>query len=74
MCSRFPCARIKDLSQRYVKNYSIDLVQNGNEARADMAAFLRAQRERFACPACGGIVDQHRGVCSECGRKTAGDE
>lgn len=66
-CSRFPCARIKDLSKRYTQNYDIDLVQSGMDAREDMEAFLQAQRIRFTCPKCGGVMDQHRRKCSACG-------
>lgn len=65
-CTRFPCARIQDLSKRYVKNYGIDLIQNGLDMRDDMEAFLPRQRERFTCAACGAIIDQHHRKCSEC--------
>jgi hypothetical protein len=66
-CSRFPCTRIKSLNQRYQQNYDIDLVQNGLDAKQDMDAFLQAQKERFTCKSCGGIIDQHHRRCSECG-------
>ena len=66
-CSRFRCARIKSLDQRYKQNYGVDLLQNGSDAKRDMDAFLQAQRERFACT-CGGIIDQHHKRCSECGK------
>lgn len=66
-CSRFPCSRIKSLDQRYRQNYHVDLIRNGSDAKRDMAAFLQAQRERFACGSCGGVIDQHHGRCSECG-------
>ncbi len=67
-CTRFPCARIKDLDKRYRQNYGVDLIQNGRDAQADMAAFLRAQQTRFTCPACGGTIDQHHRRCSVCGK------
>ncbi len=66
-CRRFPCAKIKSLSQRYVQNYNVDLTQNGFDAKRDMDAFLEAQRERFTCKSCGGVIDQHHKKCSECG-------
>lgn len=66
-CERFPCARIKDLSKRYNQNHDVDLIQNGLAAREDMRGFLAAQRARFLCSACGGIMDQHHQKCSECG-------
>lgn len=68
-CGRFPCARIKSLNKRYQENYHVDLVQNGMDAKRDMAAFLQAQKARFTCDACGGVIDQHHGRCSACGRE-----
>ena len=66
-CARFPCARIKSLNARYVQNYDVDLVQNGRDARENMDAFLAAQRARFTCGLCGGVIDQHHRRCGECG-------
>lgn len=66
-CGRFPCARIKRLNARYTQHYGVDLVQNGLEAKVNMQAFLLAQRERFQCKRCGGVISQHKGMCSECG-------
>ncbi|MGL4605851.1 MAG: DUF3795 domain-containing protein [Eubacteriaceae bacterium] len=66
-CGRFPCSHIKSLNKRYLKNYNVDLVQNGLDARQDMASFLKAQKKRFTCEICGGIINQHHRHCSECG-------
>ncbi|MEA5014323.1 MAG: DUF3795 domain-containing protein [Candidatus Limiplasma sp.] len=71
-CSRFPCARIKDLDKRYREKYGVDLVQNGLDAKRDMEAFLLAQRERFACQSCGGVISQHHQKCSACGKAADG--
>lgn len=65
-CAKFPCARIKSLNKRYTQDYGVDLVQNGRDARENMDAFLDAQRARFTCAHCGGIIDQHKGRCSDC--------
>ncbi len=66
-CEQFPCQRINSLNNTYRQKYDVDLVQNGNDAKQDMVTFLRKQAERFTCKACGGIIDQHRRKCSECG-------
>lgn len=66
-CGRFPCSEVRSLGKRYQENYDVDLIQNGLDARADMEAFLKSQRERFICKECGGIIDQHRQKCSDCG-------
>lgn len=68
-CGQFPCSRIKNLNKRYTKDYNIDLVQNGLDAREDMELFMWEQRKRFTCRYCGGIIDQHRKKCSECGNE-----
>jgi len=68
-CSRFPCSRIKSLNARYQQNYGVDMVQNGYDAKQDMDAFMLAQRERFLCKSCGGVIDQHHRRCSECGEE-----
>ena len=65
-CDRFPCNRIKSLDERYRRNYGVDLVKNGLDAKRDIHAFLRAQRQRFTCESCGGVIDQHRRQCAEC--------
>jgi hypothetical protein len=36
---------------------------------AGMAAFLEHERRQWTCPACGGIICVHTGVCSGCGRQ-----
>lgn len=66
-CNRFPCSHIKSLSTRYQQNYGVDLVQNEYDAKQDIDAFLLAQRVRFICKSCGGVIDQHYHRCSDCG-------
>jgi hypothetical protein len=72
-CADFPCAGIKRIDRRYLTRYGVGLVENGLAARrVGLRAFMAAERERWACPACpacGGIVSQHTGTCSECGGK-----
>ena len=66
-CSQFPCSKIKKLNKQYVKNYDIDLIKNGLEAKSNIEAFLATQLKQFTCTTCGGIIDQHRQICSSCG-------
>jgi len=73
-CGGFPCSAIKSMSRRYARNYGIDLVQNGRDAREDMTAFLAAQEERFTCAVCGGVVNQHSGECSVCAKRAGGGD
>lgn len=68
-CEEFPCRRIKDLSRSYSKNYSIELVKEGREAEKDRTSFLEKQRQHFRCGKCGGIIDMHNEICTDCGEK-----
>ncbi len=72
LCAAFPCARVKRLDKSYQEKYGVSLVVNGRAAGRDgVAAFLAADRVRWLCPACGGVVSQHDGVCGACGREVA---
>lgn len=68
-CDEFPCLSIKKLNKRYLEKYNVNLIQNGLDAKSDMPAFLEAQKERFTCRECGGIIDQHHKRCSDCGKQ-----
>jgi len=65
----YPCPKIKALSRRYLKNYSVDIIENAKGARWDIPAYLKAQQELFTCKSCGGIINQHRKTCSDCGKE-----
>jgi hypothetical protein len=66
-CEDFPCAKLKPVHKRYLSIHKIDLAQNGRDAARNMAAFLTEQRTRYTCTHCGGIINMHYNVCSECG-------
>ena len=45
------------------------VLEAGETARRQGAgALLEEQRTRYTCPACGGLICLHSGVCSECGK------
>ena len=67
-CAQFPCKQLKTLDKSYQTRYNISLIQDGHlAAERGVDALLLAQRERYLCPRCGGVVCQHDGLCSECG-------
>ena len=67
-CPDFPCAPVKRMDKRYRTGYGVGLIANGIAAQdGGLRAFMVAERERWLCARCAGIVDQHRRVCSECG-------
>lgn len=65
-CDSFPCSKVQSLSRNYKKNYGSDLVQNGKDAKENMPQFLVSERKKFTCPHCGGVINQHYHICSEC--------
>jgi hypothetical protein len=48
--------------------HKIDLTQNGRDYVRDGAAFLSEQRAHYTCKYCGGIINMHYNICSECGK------
>lgn len=67
-CSEFPCAENKRMERNY-KKYGVSPIGNLELVRAEGAvAFMEGERERWACPVCGGAVTQHGSTCSECGK------
>lgn len=66
-CGEFPCKQIRNLDRSYQKRYDASLVQNSLFAKEQgLAAFMARQKEQYTCPACGGVISLHDGVCSEC--------
>lgn len=64
-CSAFPCKLLRGLERSY-RRCHISLIANGVAARDEAAAFLEAERLRWTCPECGGVVSLHDGICGEC--------
>jgi negative regulator of replication initiation len=52
-----------------VKNYNVYLIENTQDARWNIPEFLKSQKEYFTCKSCGGIINQHKKACSECGKE-----
>lgn len=66
-CGDFPCKPIKTLEKSYRVRYGVSLLENGRMVKEQgVAAFQAAQQKEYACPACGGVVSLHDGVCSVC--------
>ena len=67
-CARFPCANLNHLDERYRRNYRMSMVENLNGIRgAGMKKFLAAEKVRWTCSSCGGILCVHDGACATCG-------
>jgi hypothetical protein len=67
-CASFPCQIIKRLDKSYRQRYQVSLIENGLRLKAlGAAAYLQQERDRWTCAQCGGTVNMHDRVCSECG-------
>jgi hypothetical protein len=70
-CASFPCARLKRLDKRYRLRYGVPLVEDARRLIAEgPEAYMQAERERWACPACGGVISMHKRTCTVCGLGT----
>lgn len=68
-CGDYPCRRIKNLERSYRTRYGASLMENSEQVRTQgLAAFMAAQRARYTCPACGGVISLHDRACGQCGR------
>lgn len=67
-CSTFPCPRLKRLDLRYRTKYRMSMLDNLQAIRdVGIEEFVVSERERWACPACGGLQCVHASECVYCG-------
>lgn len=69
VCDKIPCRRMKQLDKRYRTKYNMSMLENLqyiNEHGIDK--FVKKERIRWKCEACGAVINVHRKVCSECGK------
>jgi hypothetical protein len=68
-CGEFPCRRLKQLDARYRAKYHMSMLDNLEAIRKNgIRAFVKSERERWTCKACGGTIDVHHYRCSACGK------
>jgi hypothetical protein len=69
-CAEFPCRGLRQLDERYRKKYGMSMIENLEAIRNNgIRAFVKTERERWTCTACGGTIDVHHGCCSSCGKE-----
>lgn len=67
-CKKFPCTRLKQLDKRYRSKYSMSMIENLENIReSGIRQFIKAERKKWTCPGCGGIICVHRENCVFCG-------
>jgi hypothetical protein len=71
-CATFPCTRMKQFDRRYRTKYHVSVVENLRHIQEfGMDSFIAAEKLRWACPECGGIVCMHEEACIYCGHPRA---
>jgi len=69
-CETFPCARLKRLDARYRAKYRMSMLANlAHIKAAGVHAFVAEERDRWACPSCGGLQCVHTDACIYCGHE-----
>ena len=69
-CGSFPCKRLIQLDKRYRTKYSMSMIDNLNNINQfGIREFIKSEKLRWACSGCGGVINVHKKVCSECGVK-----
>ena len=66
-CANYPCKRLKALDKRYRTKYHMSMTGNLNLIKEQgMDSFLKQQEKKWQCPACGGTICCHNGLCLKC--------
>lgn len=66
-CDSLPCDRLKHLDKRYRTKYGMSMIDNLEcIGRFGIRQFIRAEKERWRCPQCGGLLCVHTSQCLYC--------
>ncbi|MEI6578811.1 MAG: DUF3795 domain-containing protein [Eubacteriales bacterium] len=66
-CGDFPCRRLKVLDKRYRGKYHMSMIENLVFIKEQgMETFLKKEDTNWRCPACGGTICCHNGLCFNC--------
>ena len=73
-CPDYPCTSIKRLDARYTQRYQTSLIENAMLIKSlGSQEFLLAEKQKWACTSCDGIICIHDQICSECGESVASE-
>jgi hypothetical protein len=68
-CADFPCAIIKRLDKSYKKRYQASLINNAIQLKTmGIIPFLLAEKDKWTCTQCEGVISLHDRFCSDCGQ------
>lgn len=68
-CEDYPCLTIKNFNKRYLDRYKVNLKDNLQFALENgIIRFMDREISKWKCTQCGGVINMHDKLCSECGR------
>ena len=66
-CKEYPCENLVHIDTRYTTYFRMSLLDNLLMIQKNgMDQFLRAEADKWRCPACGGVICCHNGLCFHC--------
>ena len=72
-CAEFPCKILKRLEKAYQTKYGVSLLEQSRKVQeSGIDAFMEAEKERWICKQCGGVISLHDSFCSDCLKTTYG--
>ena len=69
-CAEFPCDRLKHLDKRYRTFYRMSMLANLETIQQKgIKEFLKAEKKKWQCKKCAGLICCHNGLCINCQQK-----
>ena len=66
-CEKYPCRRLRQLDERYQKNYHMSMLENLGQIRDNgLSSFLASEETRWTCNSCGALLCVHKKLCDHC--------
>lgn len=67
-CNGFPCANLKKLNQRHLRDDNVSLIENLMRIKKiGTEQWLKEQGDKWRCPKCGGDICVMDKECYDCG-------
>lgn len=67
-CDKFPCDTNQRWDKLYRAKYHMSMIENLEFIKKNgIEMFLEKEQKKWECPACGGIITCHGGMCLSCG-------
>jgi hypothetical protein len=69
-CDSYPCKNLKNMDKRYRSKYNMSEIENLECIKEyGVNKLIKKEKEKWTCSQCSGIVNVHKQVCSQCGKK-----